>query len=289
MLKILVTGSNGQLGSELKAMAPEYPEFSFDFTDVPELDICDRFALESYFSTHRPDALFNLAAYTAVDKAESEPVLADQVNHLAVKNLGILCSRYNCFPVHISTDYVFEGNSKNPYKEEDLANPSSVYGKTKLAGEHVMKSVSGRGLIIRTSWLYSSFGHNFVKTIIRKGKETGSLRVVSDQFGSPTYANDLARAILSILQQDIKSASVFAVYHYANEGSCSWYELAKAILDLTKIPCELHPILTKDYPLPASRPFYSVLDTSRIKEQFHLKIPFWKDSLNQCIERIVLD
>jgi dTDP-4-dehydrorhamnose reductase len=287
MLKILITGSNGQLGSELKTLAPEYPSFSFDHTDLPELDITDSESVKKYFLAKKPDVLINCAAYTAVDGAESEPEIAGMINHLAVKNLAEICEKMHCFPVHLSTDYVFDGGKNAPYNEDDIPNPLSVYGKTKLAGEVALMSAVSRGIIFRTSWLYSSFGHNFVKTIIKKSRETDRINVVNDQSGRPTYAHDLAKAILDILPEAIRNTSQPEILHYANEGVCTWFDLAKAIIDKSRAKCTVYPILTSEYPVTAARPPYSVLGTSKIKELYKISIPFWRDSLNLCIERIV--
>jgi dTDP-4-dehydrorhamnose reductase len=283
MIKILVTGSNGQLGSELREIAGKYPYFSFIFTDIEELDITDSEKVERFIGEHRPDVIINCAAYTAVDKAEDEPEKAMWLNRDAVSNLAGASDKYNCFLVQISTDFVFDGENTKPYTEDDIPCPMSVYGLSKLDGEEAMMACLQKGLIIRTSWLYSSFGHNFVKTILKKGSETGSLNVVDDQMGSPTYARDLAKAILDILPAAMSSNQV-DLFHFSNEGSCSWYEFAKEIIRLASINCQVSPDKTGIYPAKAKRPAYSVLDKSLIKERFGIEIPLWQDSLKHCME-----
>lgn len=285
MLNILITGSNGQLGSEIRALAREFPAYSITFTDIDELDITNARALDDFFSGKRFHALVNCAAYTAVDKAEQEKELARLVNVEAVKNLTEAAVNHHIFPVHISTDYVFGGNSDRPYRENDIPDPGSEYGRTKLEGEQVFYLATNKGLIIRTSWLYSSFGRNFVKTILSKGAEKGELRVVDDQVGCPTYARDLARVILTILPAAIDRGTK-EIYHYSNEGSCSWYDLADEAIALSGIPCKVMPIRTVEYPTPAARPMYSILDKEKIKTDFGISIPHWKESLEDCIKLI---
>ncbi len=282
MIRILVTGGNGQLGNELKALAPEFAHFGMTFTDLPELDLTDENALHDYFDHHGFDVVINCAAYTAVDKAENDPVGAMKVNRDVVKSLVTMCNHYDSYLIHISTDYVFDGRSERPYREDDPTNPQSVYGHSKLAGEEAMMDCLNPGLIIRTSWLYSSYGNNFVKTIMKKAEEGNPLKVISDQYGNPTYARDLAKAILEILpgamaQNDLN------ILHYSNEGICSWYEFAVSIVELAGIPCEINPISSTGYPLPAPRPAYSALDKSLIKSKFGISIPGWKESLKECI------
>jgi len=284
-MNILVTGSNGQLGNELQRLAPEFPGFKFLFTDVGELDITDEMAVDSMISEKNPEAIINCAAYTAVDKAEKEEELAYRINAKAPGNLAKAAARHNLFLIHISTDYVFGGTGYRPYAEDDKKDPVSVYAKSKLAGEAEVLTHAKTALILRTSWLYSEFGHNFVKTIIKYGKERGALKVVYDQIGSPTYAHDLAQAIITILQNCAKPKGV-NVYHYANEGVASWYDFAEAILEITGIPCKLTPIETHEYPLPAARPFYSVLKKEKIKQAFNLEIPYWRESLAVCLNRL---
>jgi dTDP-4-dehydrorhamnose reductase len=284
-MKILVTGSNGQLGNELKILSREYPGFSFIFTDVAELDITSEPDIEFLVKSEQPGAIINCAAYTAVDKAEQEDNLAFLINASAVGNLARAASKYKTVLVHISTDYVFDGRGYKPYVEDDPTNPVSLYAKSKHAGEQQVQSYSNKALIIRTSWLYSEFGHNFVKTMMKYGKERGRLNVVFDQTGTPTYARDLAKTILDILQQQPVLDGV-EVFHYSNEGVASWYDFAKTIIEFSGINCEIKPIETKDYPLPAVRPFYSVFNKAKIKQRFNLEIPYWKDSLRECIDRL---
>ena len=282
MIRILVTGANGQLGNEFRAIAPDYPHFDMTFTDLPDLDVTDEIALEDFFGENEFDVVINCAAYTAVDKAEEDPVSAMKVNRDAVKYLARECKNAGSYLIHISTDYVFDGKTDKPYREEDLPNPQSVYGHSKLAGEEAIMSCLSTAMIIRTSWLYSSFGNNFVKTILRKAKEGNPLRIVADQAGNPTYARDLAKVILDILPS-ATAEHALQIMHYSNEGICSWYELTKAIAEFAGITCEILPIKTEEYPLPAPRPVFSALDKNLIKSKFNLEIPFWKDSLKECV------
>jgi dTDP-4-dehydrorhamnose reductase len=284
-MKILVTGSNGQLGNELRALAPDYPDFNFLFTDVAELDITSEPDVAHLVKTEMPGVIINCAAYTAVDKAEQEDNLAFLINATAVGNLARAASKYHALLVHISTDYVFDGKGFKPYVEDDPTSPVSLYAKSKHAGEQQVQSYADKALIIRTSWLYSTFGHNFVKTIMKYGKERGKLNVVFDQTGTPTYAFDLAKAILEILSAKSEINGV-EVFHYSNEGVASWYDFARAIIDYTGIECHLSPIETKDYPLPAVRPYFSVFNKSKIKQRFRLEIPYWRDSLKTCITKL---
>ncbi|NPA68469.1 MAG: dTDP-4-dehydrorhamnose reductase [Chlorobi bacterium] len=287
MPKILITGANGQLGNEIKKISNNFKYFDFIFTDVDDLDITDIKKIEDFYYSQKFDFIVNCAAYTAVDKAETEPEIAEKINAFAVKNLAEI-SRENKIPlVHISTDYVFDGKSKIPYKEDDAVNPQSVYGKTKLKGEEFAKTAY-EYFIIRTSWLYSSFGNNFVKTILRLGREREELKIVSDQTGSPTYAEDLAFAVLKMLQKISGfSGSYSGIYHFSDEGSCSWYEFAKEITKISGIDCNILPISTEEYPVPAKRPEYSLLDKSKIKTTFDIDIPFWKDSLKRCLKELL--
>lgn len=285
MYNILVTGANGQLGSEIKELAEGNPQHHFFFTDEDTLDITDKKVIVLFIQENKITAIINCAAYTAVDKAESEPELADRINHLAVQHLAEAAKVYECKFIHISTDYIFDGTNYKPYNETDKPNPHSIYGSTKLAGELAMKKISPENaIIIRTSWVYSSFGNNFVKTMLRLGKERDQLNVVSDQIGTPTYAADLARAILNILPK-LENREV-ELFHYSNEGVCSWYDFAKAIFEIEGLPTEVNPIETWQYPTPTERPFYSVLNKTKIKEVFQLEIPYWKDSLNKSLQII---
>ena len=284
-MKILVTGSNGQLGSEFRLLAPACPDFQFIFTDVAELDITSEADVSAMVKDEQPAVIINCAAYTAVDKAEQEDNLAFLINATAVGNLARVASKFNALLIHISTDYVFDGKGFKPYIEDDPTNPVSLYAKSKHAGEQQVQSYANKALIIRTSWLYSEFGHNFVKTMMKYGKERGLLNVDFDQTGTPTYARDLAQTILDILQKQKISDGV-EVFHYSNEGVTSWYDFAKAIIELSGITCKINPIETKEYPLPATRPFYSVFNKSKIKQRFQIEIPYWKDSLKVCIQRL---
>ena len=284
-MKVLITGSKGQLGSEIRELAGEYPLCEFIFTDLEELDITNAGAVEDFMNLHQPQAIVNCAAYTAVDKAETEQETAFQVNSRAPANLAKACNKFNAILLHISTDYVFDGKSWFPYSESSPTNPVSVYARSKWEGENQISSIANRAVIIRTSWLYSAFGNNFVKTILRYGKERGKLNVVYDQAGTPTYARDLAKAILDILPRLDASTGV-EVFNYSNEGVCSWYDFAVAIINNSGIDCKIHPIETKDYPLPAVRPFYSVLSKDKIKNRFNLSIPYWHDSLKHCLSRM---
>ena len=282
MTNILVTGSNGQVGRELQALSSVY-EYNFYFTDRDSLDITDKYVVETFVKNNAIDIIINAAAYTAVDKAEEDKENADKVNHLATKYLAEIAKEQECKLIHISTDYVFDGKNYKPYNEDDITNPNSVYGATKLAGEKAMQKVNPKNsIIIRTSWVYSSYGANFVKTMLRLGKERASLGVIFDQVGTPTYAKDLARTILDILPQI--NNEVVEIYHYSNEGVLSWYDFAKEIMRMAKIECVVNSIETKNYPTPATRPHYSLLNKAKIKKDFSITIPYWKDSLDNCLK-----
>lgn len=281
MTNILVTGSNGQVGNELQTLSSAY-NYKFFFTDKQSLDISDEKAIKVFTATNNINIIINAAAYTAVDKAESDEVNANKINHLAVKYLAQIAKEKNIQLIHISTDYVFNGENFKPYGENDIAKPNSVYGKTKLDGENVIKEINPvNSIIIRTSWVYSNFGTNFVKTMLRLGEERDSLGVVYDQVGTPTYARDLAKVILDIIP-NIKNKQV-EIYNYSNEGVLSWYDFSKEIMKMAKIECEINPIETKEYPTPARRPHFSLLNKSKIKTTFNITIPFWKDSLDECL------
>ena len=280
-MNVLVTGSKGQLGSEIKELASNYPVLKFIFTDVVELDISRADLVNTFFKTHQIDLVINCAAYTAVDKAEDEPELADLINNVAVKNLVEACQIYQAKIIHISTDYVFDGHNYKPYQETDKVNPKSMYGITKLRGEQQLLNSQVKGVIIRTSWVYSTFGNNFVKTMIRLGQERESLHVVSDQIGTPTYARDLAKACLDMASQEQKWPLRPEIYHFSNEGTCSWYDFAVAIMEVNKIKCHVMPIETKDYPTKAERPFYSILNKAKIKNNYKLKISHWQFALQE--------
>lgn len=284
MATILVTGSKGQLGSELIDLSQEYSKHQFFFTDVDELDILDKKTLKDFISGFQPDYVVNCAAYTAVDKAETEFELALKVNFEAVKNLAQICKANNTKLIHVSTDYVFDGKQSIPYIETDKTNAVSAYGKSKLKGEKtILTTKELEAIIIRTSWLYSSYGNNFVKTISKYAKERNELNIVFDQIGCPTFAGDLAKSILEIIEFSAKNEFKKGIYHFSNEGVCSWYDFTKEIVKMSKIDCKINPIRTSQYPSPAVRPAYSVFDKSKIKSTFKIEIPFWKDSLKKCL------
>ena len=292
---ILVTGANGQLGSEMQAIADEYPAYDFLFVTRNELPIDDEAALEKYFSMHRIDYCVNCAAYTAVDKAEIESEKAFLINAIAVGNLAKYCKAQKAAFIHISTDYVFDGTSTSPYKEEDNVNPVNLYGASKLKGEALAILNNADSIIIRTSWVYSSIGNNFVKTMLRLMKERESIQVVSDQLGCPTYAADLASAIMQIIEQLNKNieplnqrGQAAHIFNYSNQGVINWYQFALAIKELSGSACAVHAIPSSQYPTPAKRPQYSVMDTSKIQQTFHLAIPYWKDSLLKCINQLLV-
>ena len=282
---ILVTGANGQLGSEIKALASDYSAYNFAFCDREVLDLSDTDAIESFFQDKDFNVIINCAAYTAVDKAESDKELAFAINHKAVETLARIVKAKNIALIHISTDYVFDGSNFRPYVESDTTNPQSVYGASKLAGEEALCSINpANTIIIRTSWVYSTFGNNFVKTMLRLGRERDGLGVIFDQVGTPTYAKDLAKTILEILPK-IDNDSI-ETYHYSNEGVCSWYDFAKAIFEISDITCDVKPIETKEYPTPATRPHYSLLNKSKIKNSYSITIPYWRDSLIEALAKM---
>ncbi len=284
MLNVLVTGSNGQLGSEIKELSSEYT-YNFFFTDRSELNITDTNAIKEIIEKNSINIIINCAAYTAVDRAESDEANANAINHLAIKYLAQSAKEKNIQLVHVSTDYVFDGKNYKPYSEDDKTNPNGVYGQTKLDGEKALQEINPKNsIIIRTSWVYSSYGNNFVKTMLRLGKERDELGVIYDQVGTPTYARDLAKTILNILPK-IKNEKV-QIYNYSNEGVLSWYDFAKEIMRMAKLTCNINPIETKEYPTPAQRPHYSLLNKSKIKKEFNLTIPFWKDSLDACLKKM---
>ena len=273
-MNILVTGCNGQLGSEIRHLSPEFKNHSFLFTDIEELNITNYEAIKQYVTVNKIDYIVNCAAYTAVDKAESQHKQAYALNARAVGNLARISRKFGMLLIHVSTDYVFNGTNYIPYTETDKTRPRSVYGKTKHRGERKIFKSADWAIIIRTSWLYSSFGNNFVKSIIKNAKEKGKLSVVYDQVGTPTYARDLAEAILNIIQLVDGRQPEVEIYNYSNEGVCSWYDFAKTIVELEKIECEISPIETKDYPTPARRPHYSVLNKNKIKDHYKIQIPY---------------
>lgn len=281
-MKILVTGSNGQLGQTIKKLSGSYSGFHFTFTDVEELDITNLNDLKKYIEGKHFDAIINCAAYTAVDKAEEEPEQANLINAIAPGNLAKVARDNDVLLVHISTDYVFDGIKSNPYIEEDLPKPISIYAKSKADGETQIIENASKAVIFRTSWLYSEFGHNFVKTILRLANEQDSINIVNDQIGTPTFARDLAVVILDHIIDffDVKGTDIF---HYSNEGMASWFSFAQEIVLKCNIQCNVSPIQTKDYPLPAKRPFYSLMSKEKIKRQLDIHIPDWKESLWDCL------
>jgi len=285
MIDILLTGCNGQLGSEIRKLAPFYSNFNILFTDIEELNITDKRELDRFFAVHKPGCVINCAAYTAVDRAETEKERAMLINAEAVRLLAECCKDNDFLLVHISTDYVFDGLKRTPYLETDEMNPVSFYGLTKSTGENHIFNVSPRALVIRTSWLYSSFGTNFVKTILKFGRERGQLNVVNDQYGCPTYAADLARTILDIIPQcsDVTKPEIL---NYSNEGIITWFEFAKAIIDTKHVNCVLNPVSTEEYPTPTKRPSYSAFSKEKIKNKFGVHIPYWADSLKICLSLI---
>ena len=284
MKKILITGANGQLGNEIRVASGQFPQFRFFFTDVTELDICNREAVQAYMAENHMDGIVNCAAYTAVDKAEDDAETCYRINRDAVKNLAEAAREYKLDIIHVSTDYVFDGKSYLPYTEVMPVYPSSVYGKSKLEGERILMEICPEAVIVRTSWLYSSFGNNFVKTMLRLGQERDKLNVIFDQVGTPTYAADLAVALLSILAAGKPAAGI---YHYSNEGVCSWYDFTRSIHRLAGISCDLVPIESKEYPVRTPRPHFSVLNKAKIKQTYGIEIPHWEDSLEKCIRLLV--
>ena len=283
MKNILITGANGQLGNEMRVLSAEYPGYAYFFTDVAELDICDEQAVMEFVQANDIHVIVNCAAYTAVDKAEENVELCTRLNADAVGYLAKAAEACGAEFIQISTDYVFDGTAHVPYRETASTCPDSVYGHTKLAGEQNALTLCSRSMVIRTAWLYSTFGNNFVKTMIRFGRERDSLGVIFDQVGTPTYARDLARAIFAAIRQGVMPG----VYHFSNEGVCSWYDFTKAIHRLAGITdCKVKPLHTEEYPTLAKRPHYSVLDKTKIKETYHIEIPYWMDSLESCIAEL---
>lgn len=284
MHKVLVTGSNGQLGSEIRFLSPNYP-FEFIFTDVEDLDITKKENVHRFLVDSRIDSILNCAAYTAVDRAEADFETADKVNHIAVNYLAESAKDLNIRLVHISTDYVFNGEAFQPYTEDSPCDPKSVYGITKRSAEEAILSLKlPNSVIIRTSWVYSTFGNNFVKTMRRLGSEKTEINVIADQIGSPTYARDLASCILDILP--CISNEMTIIYHYSNEGVSSWYDFSVAIMELSGFSCQVDPIPSSQYPTAAKRPFYSVMSKTKIKTDFGIKIPHWRESLLSCIKEL---
>lgn len=286
-MKILITGCNGQLGNEIQLLEKSNQQHDFYNTDVSELDITNRQAIISFVEQNKIDGIVNCAAYTAVDKAESNVELCTKLNSVAPSYLAEAIEQRGGWLIHVSTDYVFDGSNHTPYKETDPPCPNSVYGSTKLEGEKAVLAKCRNSIIIRTAWLYSAFGNNFVKTMIRLGNEKSELGVIFDQIGSPTYAHDLAVAIMSIIGNLNKETFPLGIYHFSNEGAISWYDFAKAIHRIAGISdCKVRPLHTEEYPTPACRPAYSVLDKTKIKETFNIEIPYWEESLSKCIQKL---
>lgn len=281
---ILITGSNGQLGSELKELSNEY-NYNFLFTDRENLDITNKSAIDSFIAKNSINVIINCAAFTAVDKAQESVSEAYNLNHLAVEYLAQIAKKNGIKLIHISTDYLFNGKTYKPYKEIDRVDPINIYGDSKLKGEQAILKINPKeSIIIRTSWLYSSYGNNFVKTMLKLANKMDELGIIFDQTGTPTYAKDLAKTILSIIEQ-IENRNV-EIYHYSNEGVASWYDFAKAIFEIENINIKVNPIETKEYPTPAKRPYYTVLNKAKIKESFNITIPHWRDSLRECLNKI---
>ncbi len=285
-MNILVTGANGQLGNEMQVLARENLQHTYFFTDVQELDICDEQAVYAYVSEHKIDIIVNCAAYTAVDKAEDNVELCDKLNNIAPGYLARAAQANGAAMIQVSTDYVFDGTAHIPYTEEEPTCPASVYGSTKLAGEQNVMDHCEKAMVIRTAWLYSIYGNNFVKTMIRLGQERDSLGVIFDQIGTPTYANDLAQTIFAAINKGV----VRGIYHFSDEGVCSWYDFTIAIHRLAGIAsCKVKPLHTADYPAKAPRPHYSVLDKTKIKDTFGIEIPHWEESLKRCINQLRME
>lgn len=284
MKTVLVTGANGQLGQSIRRVAGQHTSYHFLYTDVDTLDLCDGEAVSAFIRDNDVAYVLNCAAYTAVDKAEDDEALCLRINSDAVRNLGMAAQAVGAKVIHVSTDYVFDGTNCRPYVETDVTCPVSAYGRTKLAGELALRETCPESVIIRTAWLYSEYGNNFVKTMLRLGAEREELRVIFDQVGTPTYAGDLAKAMLVMLDIDQVDGFVPGVYHFSNEGVCSWYDFTIKILQLAAITCHVVPIEAKDYPAKAIRPPYSVLNKGKIKITYGLRIPYWEDSLKTCIQ-----
>lgn len=287
MEHILVTGSNGQLGQAIRRLSTAHPSFQFYFTDIDVLDITDKQAVDTFMQVHRISYVLNCAAYTDVNRAETDETLAERVNAEAVCILGEVSAAQSAKMIHVSTDYVFDGTNCLPYTETDATCPVSAYGRTKLKGEQLLQAVCPDAVIIRTAWLYSEWGNNFVKTMLRLGKEREELCVVFDQVGTPTYAGDLAEAMLTIVEAASHGHFVPGVYHYSDEGVCSWYDFTVKILALGGLPCRVEAIETKDYPTPAIRPAYSVLNKAKIKEIYKMAVPHWEESLKKMINGLM--
>jgi dTDP-4-dehydrorhamnose reductase len=283
MKSVLVTGANGQLGVALRNISGSFKGFEFYFTDVDTLDICDKAQVDAFVKLHNIYVIVNCAAYTAVDRAEDDAEICMRINRDAVRNIGEVASAHGAKVVHVSTDYVFDGCGARPYCEDDATNPMSVYGATKLAGEQALMSVCHDAVIIRTAWLYSETGSNFVKTMLRLGSERDTLGVVADQRGTPTYAGNLADAIMAVLKAE---HFVPGIYHYTDNGACTWYDFASKIFETEGIRCEVNPLMTAEYPTRAKRPAYSVLDKTKIQKTYGVQVPAWENGLLQCLKEL---
>lgn len=285
---VAVTGKNGQLGWELQQLAASFEnKFTFIFTDRSQLDLSQPATIASFFEQYKPNYFINSAAYTAVDKAETEQATAILINATAVEQIAIACETSGCKLIAISTDYVFEGNGTAPYATDTATNPVNYYGYSKYMGEQLAQKNNSSAIIVRTSWVYSEHGNNFVKTMLRLMKERPELKVVSDQIGSPTYATDLAAALMKIVEEQENEHKHAGIYHYSNTGVISWYEFAIAIRDAAGLSCNLIPITTAEYPTPAKRPAYSVMDTSKIVNDFAIELKDWQSSLNTCLKKLI--
>ena len=281
-LVVLVTGANGQLGQSLRFVADKYPQIDFVFCDSKALDITVKVAIASVFNIIKPDFCINTAAYTAVDKAESEPDKAIAINLTGAKNLAEACKEFKTKLIHVSTDFIFDGNATTPYTEDATPNPKSVYGQTKLDGEKAIQSILQDYFIVRTSWVYSQFGNNFMKTMLRLASERASLSVVSDQIGTPTNAVDLAECLVTIITEHSKlNTEHYGIYNFSNEGQCSWFDFAKKIFEINQVKIDVTPIPTTQFPTPAERPKYSVLNKTKIKTVFGIDIKPWEQSIER--------
>ena len=286
-MNILVTGSNGQVGQELQVLAKSHTDAQFYFTDRKTLDIASADAINDFFANNSIDYCINCAAYTAVDKAEEAVDICKKINVEAVEYLAKACSKYGTTLFQYSTDYVYHASTNQPYKESQVPNPQTVYAQTKLDGDLMALKHCSKSIVIRTSWVYSSFGQNFVKTMIRLGEKLDALRVVFDQIGTPTYARDLAATTLAIIQKletEPDNEQYYGIFNYSNEGVTSWYDFANAVFELKNITINLHPIESKDYPTPAKRPHFSVMNKQKIRDTFGLSIPHWRTALNECLK-----
>lgn len=287
---ILITGAHGQLGNEFRFLSFTNAQFQFIFSDVDSLNITKLNAVRNFFSKNSVQYVVNCAAYTAVDRAETDVKLATRINVAGARNLAKVCKENSSVLIQISTDYVYHNRQNTPFVETDVVSPKSVYAKTKLAGDKAVLKYNYASLVLRTSWLYGTYGHNFVKTMLRLGKEKTDLSVVFDQIGTPTYARDLAKAILQIINKleskEVSRAEAHGIWHYSNEGVTSWFDFAQAIFDFSELTCRVHPIVSAQYPTPAARPPFSVLNKDKIKKVFGIHIPHWQNSLRECLKAL---